>query len=94
MSKAAALLVGIISASFATVRGDEPQTGALAARVVEGRVVDNHGAPIAGAMVLLRSADPPRPFTNEATARTDAQSPRRPTNHGVPRKSHEKVSGT
>ena len=73
MKRSVLLKVGMICATFATARGDEPPSGTVAGRVVEGRVVDDQGAPISGAMVLLGLADPPLPFTKEATTRTDAQ---------------------
>jgi|GEM_PF-4916064 len=69
------LLLGLVvseAPAIASVEADPP--GNSAVRVIEGRVIDDHKAPIEGAMILFGPADPPRlPFTEESTARTDAR---------------------
>ena len=63
----------IVVAVLGVAQGDEPQAKKSAILVVEGRVIGDHGAPIAGALVMLGPAlDFPR-FTAEGTARTDAE---------------------
>ncbi len=72
MTRSTILLTGlVVPAVFGNGRGDDPQTNKSTGRVVEGRVVDDHQSPIAGALVMLRPDTPPA-FRVEGAARTDA----------------------
>ena len=53
-------------------RGEGPATQASESRVVQGQVVDTRRVPVAGAIVLLRPADDPQPFTEAGAGRADA----------------------
>ena len=66
------LLVSVLlfTNSTAPARDERPAARAPV-RVVQGRVTDERGTSIAGALVMLGPADGPRQFTQEATARTD-----------------------
>ena len=70
ISRILALVSGItISAMCGIAWSDEPPDGKSIARVVEGRVVDEHGSPVAGATVLLRATEP---LLKDGTAHTNA----------------------
>jgi thiol-disulfide isomerase/thioredoxin len=62
----------IALACLGNARGDEPATTKSTGAVVEGRVVDEHGAPIANALVLLRRGDRGAKWTEKGATRTDA----------------------
>ena len=60
----------VVLAVFGIGRGDDPQTNKSTGRMVEGRVVDDHQSPIAGALVMLRPDTPPRSAWREQHAPT------------------------
>ena len=67
-------LTGIIWLSVDSIAGsDGPTTKNSVSRVVEGRVVDEHGAPIAGALVMLGPALDFPQTTEEGQTRTDRE---------------------
>ena len=72
MKRSTFLLAAMIAlAASGMAKGQELLTKKSAGRVVEGRVIDEHQAPIASALVLVRAAS--SRFLPEGTARTDAE---------------------
>jgi thiol-disulfide isomerase/thioredoxin len=66
--------MGVIALSVSGIaQGNEPPTTKSTGRIVEGRVVNDRRAPIAGAMVSLRSGDFAGFFAERETARTDSE---------------------
>jgi hypothetical protein len=70
MRPAAPLSILVLLASVVGTHADGIQAGKAA---VDGAVVDDHGAAVANALVMVAPADPHILFTEEATARSDAR---------------------
>ncbi len=74
MPRSTILLTGMIALSVSGLaHTDEPPPKKPVSRVVKGRVVDDHWAPIAGALVMLGPGLDFPGFTEEGTSRTDAE---------------------